>query len=388
MISVDAKDPTIIRRIPFLLPLAFLCVGLTQHSSFASWSLFPVVATLGVATLLCLNPRSPRVLTTIVLLLCATAGAVISPNLDRSRIRAEEDRSAISEYAERHLPRELGVFVRSVLLGEREAMSFEEQSAYRRTGLTHLLAVSGLHVGLLSLVFLGIGWLVFGPRKESCIIAAGATVVYVAGIGMPASALRAGIMSLLLLMSAARGRRSDLLNVLAATAFVTILLDPAEIADVGFQLSYAATLGILLWTRPLTRLFPKAPRQCWGLLAATTAAQVTTLPIALWHFESFAPISFVANLFAIPIFTLAMFATLGALVGIPFAAEVALLVLGALQHTVALFASLPGAAFRIERPSLSAIALMLTMAVLPLVSGVRQRIGAALILLAFLVSFM
>ncbi|MDE5707852.1 MAG: ComEC/Rec2 family competence protein [Alistipes sp.] len=149
-----------------------------------------------------------------------------------------------------------GAVVRAMTVADRSALSPELRAAYSRSGMSHLLAVSGLHTGivflLINFVLRWFSLLRYGHLLRD-LLAVGAVWLYVAAAGFPSSAVRAAAMCTLLQGALAAGSEYVALNALAAAAFGMLLWNPAWIGDVGFQLSFIAVAAILLWAAPLCR---------------------------------------------------------------------------------------------------------------------------------------
>lgn len=175
-----------------------------------------------------------------------------------------------------------------LLLGDTSGMSQEMSLAFQRAGLTHLVAVSGMHVSVL------VGALcLFLGRKYGSILSL-FLVFFVAGMtGAPPSILRAVIMYVLMCAAWLLGREVDSLSSLCAALLVLLAANPYAVQSVSLQLSFAATAGILLWGRQLTgwleRRFPERLRgRVLHAAAAAAACSITasalTFPLLLWHF--------------------------------------------------------------------------------------------------------
>jgi len=198
-----------------------------------------------------------------------------------------------------------------VLFGGGDEVGDELVESFRRTGLTHIMAVSGFNVGILAAA-ISYFLFIFGlKRKTVFIVASLATTAYVVLVGAPASAVRAGIMSILLMLALALGRLAKLSSIVILTATITLIFNPKLLAsDIGWQLSFAAVLGLIyiypFFKKLFEKIFPKSFNILNDVISATLAAQVSTTPISLYHFGQISLIAPLANLlvvWTIPILT-------------------------------------------------------------------------------------
>lgn len=372
------------RRVPLALPALLLVIAIAEAPALRPWAPYLIVmASVAVlAGVVCeryLSPHHHRV--SGFLLAAAVIASVLSvgslqdipkpPPFPTSQAAVTASEAPLARRADEILPPALARFTRAVIFGDMTGLLIQDRIAYRRAGLTHLLAISGVNVAIMAILIR----LVLMPlpmlSAQRDYAAAAVVGVYVLGIGAPPSALRAAIMAILVLIAHAWRRTSDTLNVLAGAAFLTLLVDPASLYDAGFQLSYAASFGLILWTRSIMQIFPARPRLFWPLVAGSTAAQALTLPLMAWHFQELAPIAFLANLVVIPIFALLFPLTVFALFGIPLASAAASLLLARFTSLIEAFATLPGASFSIPRPPLAFVVALLALGAAPL--GARQK---------------
>jgi competence protein ComEC len=256
---------------------------------------------------------------------------------------------------DRVLPPASAALLSGLLLGERRALPPEIDEGFRRAGVYHVLAVSGFNVALVaSAVFLLARLIGFGTRSA----AAGAAVAVVgfgAVVGPQASVLRAVVMAVLVLAALLLDRDTAVLNSLAAAALLILALRPFDLLEPGFQLSFAATAGIVLAPHPRNVVLVA--------LTVSAAAQAAVLPITLWHFHQVSVVGLVANLAVVP---LAAVATVVGLAGVVLAfvweaaGQVALEavwpVLLAQRAAVAVAATLPGALIYLPSPPAVAVA--------------------------------
>jgi competence protein ComEC len=186
---------------------------------------------------------------------------------------------------------------RALLLGDGNALPPLQREAMRRVGLAHLVAVSGLNVGMVATVFFAL--LLRAPRGLRLAGTMAGVLAYALLVGPLPSLLRALLMAAVVLGALMLRRLPAALNGLAVSCLLLVLLDPSWVEDLGFQLSVAATGGLLALSAPLRRclrsLGPLATP-----LAVTLAAQLATLPWSLAAFGRLSPVSPLANLIAIP----------------------------------------------------------------------------------------
>lgn len=207
-------------------------------------------------------------------------------------------------------------WLRALLLGQRGDLPLSERQGLKRSGLAHLVAVSGLHLGLIFGGFYGLGfWL---PWRLRLVLAALGMLVYASLLGAQASVWRAGLMGVLMLSSLVLSRPPNGRNGLAVAVILLLLDDPRWVFDLGFCLSVAATAGILWWA-PAWASWPhpplrSVPRWLRTSFAATLAAQVATLPWTLGLHGGIHPIAPLLNLLALP--WLAAFLGLGLLAAV------------------------------------------------------------------------
>ncbi len=219
-------------------------------------------------------------------------------------------REQIRTRAERALgagmPAREAALARGFVLGEDERIDPATVEDFRRSGLSHLLAVSGQNVALLALLAMPLLALLGMPLRTRLLWVVAAIAVYVPLAGGGPSIVRAGVMGTITLLATFAGRRSSRLFALVVAALLTLAIDPRIGADVGWQLSFAAVLGILAIAQPLRRaiagrLGSRGPR---GALAegtaVTVAATLATAPLIAFHFGQFSTVSLVANLLALP----------------------------------------------------------------------------------------
>ncbi|MTB52492.1 ComEC/Rec2 family competence protein [Lewinella sp. W8] len=181
----------------------------------------------------------------------------------------------------------------ALVLGKRDLLTDDIRSAYADTGAMHVLAVSGLHVGIVYLLLLSVlGWL--RRWRWGRFVLAGLSILgiwaFAAVTGWSPSVQRAAIMFSAIVLGGLSHRKMDVFNSLALAAILMLLVDPQQLFAVGFQLSFSALVGIVLFTRSVEKWFflPwKLLRKGWSAVSASVGAQLGTLPLALHYFQQF-----------------------------------------------------------------------------------------------------
>ncbi|NOY99580.1 MAG: DUF4131 domain-containing protein [Chloroflexi bacterium] len=199
-----------------------------------------------------------------------------------------------------------------ILLGVDTGLSADLQQAFKDTGTTHIIAISGFNITIIAGLFIALFSRLFGPRLGAVAAVVG-IAVYTILVGADAAVVRAAIMGGLSLFARQIGRRQDGMNTLAFVAAVMAYFNPSVLWDVGFELSFAATGGLILYAEPLAQSFVRFASRFMAEAAAqrlagpvgeyvlfTLAAQLTTLPIMAYHFKRISLISLLANPFILP----------------------------------------------------------------------------------------
>ena len=255
--------------------------------------------------------------------------------------------------------------LKGILLGKRSDVPTETLDIFRNSGTFHVLAVSGLHVGLVAM-FCYFGFSLFRfPQKLLCLLTIIAVLTYACLIGFRPSVFRASLMAILFLFATLIDRDADLFNLLAFAALVLLLLNPLQLWDVGFQLSFVAVASIVYFVpkmeKPLRRLWGDAegtPSENedsvlkklrnaavkWVVLSylVTFAAQIGTGPLIAYHFYRGYLLGIVVGPFAVGLVSLIVAVGMASVcvgfIWLPFAK-----LLGVLNHAiVSLFLTLIG----------------------------------------------
>lgn len=197
--------------------------------------------------------------------------------------------------------------VSALLLGSKDFLDKDIIQEFSHAGVIHVLSVSGLHVGIMyvlvdkMLFFLKRGR---KGRKMHSILILGCIWAYAFITGLPTSVMRAALMFSLIAAGKMIKRSSESYNILAVAAFFQLLINPYDITQVGFQLSYVAVLGIFAFYKPLNELispFNKLFSWVWSVLAVSMAAQLATFPLACHYFNMFPVYFLITNLIVVPL---------------------------------------------------------------------------------------
>jgi len=210
------------------------------------------------------------------------------------------------------LPEPQAALLTGILLGVETGIPAELLEHFNATGTTHIIAISGFNITIVAGLFAGVAQRIFGRRRAVGVATLG-SVAYTVLVGASAAVVRAAMMGLLYLWGRHLGRESFAPVSLAAAALVMTAIDPQVLWDVGFQLSFAATIGLVLYTAPLERTFERAltrvtsaarARRIVGLLSealiVTLAAQITTMPIVLHYFGRLSLVTLLTNFLILP----------------------------------------------------------------------------------------
>ena len=252
------------------------------------------------------------------------------------------------------LPPASAALLAGLLLGDRTELPRDIDDAFRRAGVYHVLAVSGFNVGILAASVWALCRLLRLPHRPSAVTAIVVVVAFALVVGPEPSVLRAVVMAVLVLVASLLDRDASVTNSLALAALAILAVRPSDLFDPGFQLSFAATFGIVV--APLPR------GVVVGAVGVSVAAQLAVLPITLTHFNQLSTIGVVANLGVVPLAGVATIVGLVA-VGLSFLSEgIAAVafdavwpVLLALRAVVLLAARVPGAVVHLPAPGWLAV---------------------------------
>lgn len=213
---------------------------------------------------------------------------------------------------------------RALILGERQAIDPQLREPFNKTGSGHILAVSGLHIGLIAWLFFNlVRWLLAlsysltlktDIRKLAALISCLPVITYTCITGFQVSALRAMIMVISYLISILLDREKEIWSTLALAAMIILAIDPHALLDISFQFTFLAVTGIIWLTPCFQNLIPNPFsrsngknildmifRYITGILAASISAFIFLLPVILFYFQIISFVTVPANLMSVPI---------------------------------------------------------------------------------------
>ena len=202
----------------------------------------------------------------------------------------------------------------ALLIGYKEDLDKDVVQAYSNTGVVHIIAISGMHLGLIYAVLVWIFLRLPLIKKSTAIrVVTILTCLWLFSLitGGSASVLRSAVMFTCILIGKEFFKQSSIYNSLAASAFLLLCYDPFLLWDVGFQLSYCAVVGIVWLQKPIQNLFyskHKPLQYLWQMCSVTIAAQVLTLPICIYYFHQIPTLFLITNLICVPLSTVILFA--------------------------------------------------------------------------------
>ena len=225
-------------------------------------------------------------------------------NLGKGEVLRKKFRSSVEEAFSRYLDVEKCQLMTSIMLGDMTYLDENNQIKYRELGLAHLMAISGLHIGIISAFLISLFSLMRMNRKTNLLITISIMWFYGYLIGYPPSVLRALIMFTVLLYSQTINRPYDNINTLCFAAFVLLIFNPLWLFNIGFQLSFLATFSLITFSMILkNKFYPyngKLSTSLYGILAV----QIGIVPVLAYYFNSISLVSILANLILIPIMSL------------------------------------------------------------------------------------
>jgi competence protein ComEC len=198
-------------------------------------------------------------------------------------------------------PGEEAGYMKGLLIGIREDLEPERFREFSRLGLTHILAISGLHVGVFLWAVTAVCRRLGATRESTMRIAFWATPFYVVFTGSSPSVIRSGITAMVGLLAARKGWLKDGLSLLGLALLGMLAINPHYVTDVGFQLSFLVTAGLLAGVSSVEKLMPFKSKALRGSIAVALTAQLVSFPLSIYYFNQFSLLSLPANLVLVPL---------------------------------------------------------------------------------------
>lgn len=207
------------------------------------------------------------------------------------------------------IPQPEAALAQGILFGGSNRLSKEMQDLFSQTGMSHIVAVSGYNVTIIAEYLMIIGIFLGLWRTQAFYAAILGIFIFIAAIGFPSSALRAGVMGILILWAIKNGRLANFENAILLAGTIMLVINPLILRwDIGFQLSFLATIGLVklspIWEKYILKKY-----KAWGIteiIMMTISAQLFVLPIILYNFHNLALISILANVLILPVIPVTM----------------------------------------------------------------------------------
>jgi len=227
--------------------------------------------------------------------------------ITRFRIDVKEK---VEKILDLHINDNSSSIMKSILLGDYSYLGEEEIQQFRDLGLAHVIAVSGLHIGILTSLLISLFAYIGVNRKINIVVSIIIIWIYAYIIGNPVSVLRANIMYTVLLSSQLFKKPYNSLNSLFFALLLLIIINPFWIFDIGFQLSFITTFFIICYGPKIKKILHFTNEGIFKSLSSIVVAQIGIFPILAYHFNRIPTIGIVANLLLIPLFNICLVMTI------------------------------------------------------------------------------
>ncbi len=207
---------------------------------------------------------------------------------------------------------ELGI-AEALLIGYTNDLDNDLVQAYSNTGVVHVIAISGMHLGLIYVMLVWVfGKLPFIKKSKIIQVVLILSCLWLFSLltGASASVLRSAVMFSCIAIGKNFFKQASIFNSLAASAFILLCYNPYYLWDVGFQLSYLAVIGIIIFQKPIYNTIyikNKYVNEVWKLVAISIAAQLLTFPICIYYFHKFPNLFILTNIIAVPLSSLILY---------------------------------------------------------------------------------
>ena len=240
-------------------------------------------------------------------------------NANRFKQLILQSRENILSILQKNIPAnkdELGI-AEALLIGYTNDLDKDLVQAYSNTGVVHIIAISGMHLaliyGLLVWLFARIP-LINKSKIIQVVLILSCLWLFSLLTGAAASVLRSAVMFTFIAVGKNLSKQSSIYNSLAASAFVMLCYNPYFLWDVGFQLSYLAVMGIIIFQKSIYNwlyIKNKGVNEVWKLMAISLSAQILTFPICIYYFHQFPNLFLITNIIAVPLSSVILFTEIG-----------------------------------------------------------------------------
>ncbi len=300
--------------------LGFLAGVVFASLNFFSWSL--LLLFLVFLTFLFLlsvsDKKSVKILLFFIILLSFSIGFLRfnfyhSSNGSDEAVFFQDFRSVLIQKSSQVISDPEKSIISAMVLGNKKDLSKETKEIFNRTGTRHVLAISGLHLAIVASLIFDILIIIGLWRSSALWFSLLGILSFVLLVGSPPSAVRAGIMAGLYLLAKGGGRLGQSLHLLLIAATIMTLFNPTLIvSSVGFQLSFLAVAGIVIFKPFLDKVFKFIkPKILRNLINLSLSAQITTWPILIFNFGEISTVGLIANVFVVPLLPIIMILGLG-----------------------------------------------------------------------------
>ncbi|MDI6775928.1 MAG: DNA internalization-related competence protein ComEC/Rec2 [Syntrophales bacterium] len=327
---------------------------------------------------------------------------------NRWKTTLERFRGKIRRLIRENSPTPAGEIIQAMTLGERKEIPEDVREKFNRTGTSHILAISGFHVGIVAFLSIYLIRLMmksspylllrFNAIKVSTFGACVPIVIYAFIAGMGISVVRATIMIVTFMVAILLGRERDLYNTLALAAFIILVVFPHSLFDISFQLSFTAVAAILFITPRLVLLIPKGKPEEKGIsfsrkvfkgiflfIMVSLSATLGTAPLIAFYFNRVSSISLLANIIVVPLLgMIALPVSMAIILTAPISPTLTTVLVKISSFLVKIsvsltdfFASLPGSSFFISTPTFTEMTAyyLLLVAMVKLTDTWKERNG-------------
>ena len=195
-------------------------------------------------------------------------------------------------------------FIKAILLGDRGDITANLKESLLNTGIYHIFAISGAHIGIISILMVYLLKLLKFSKKKRYYISAFSIIFYLIISGGHVATQRAVIMSLIIMLSKIIYQKADIYNIIAFSGILILLINPLDILDPGFILTFTLSTGITAGRNMFLPLIKKIPNFTGELISASLSASIISLPLSLYFFKRYSLISFMSSILLIPISTI------------------------------------------------------------------------------------